>query len=301
MSAKPPFTGHFTGRVLRDSPSRWKTASVETLRASPSGFLIRNDVVARLGLAYAEFVSVETAEELAALRAAGRVVAEALWMMRRAIQPGVTTSELDAVAGRLFRRAGARSGPQVDYGFPGVTCISVNDEAVHGIPGPRRLREGNLVKLDVTAELDGFYADACVTVPVGSCRPGDRRLVATANRALAAGMRAARVGAPLNAIGAAVEATVVADGHAVCTELMGHGIGRRIHEAPQVPNHYLAHLSQPLTDGLVLTIEPIISAGSGAVRAASDGWTVRTSDGARSAHAEHTVVVCDNAPVVLTI
>jgi len=108
------------------------------------------------------------------------------------------------------------------------------------------------------------------------------------------------VGAPLNAIGVAVERTVVAGGHAVCTELMGHGIGRRIHEAPQVPNHYVAHLSQPLTDGLVLTIEPIISAGSGAVRATSDGWTVRTCDGARSAHAEHTVVVRDGAPVVLT-
>ncbi len=110
-----------------------------------------------------------------------------------------------------------------------------------------------------------------------------------------------RVGAPLNAIGAAVEGTVVADGHAACTELVGHGIGRRIHEARQVPNHYVAHLSQPLTDGLVLTVEPIISAGGGAVRAASDGWTLRTSDGARSAHAEHTVVVRDSAPVVLTI
>ncbi len=260
-----------------------------------------NDEAARSDLAYAESMSVETAEELAALRAAGRVVAEALRMMRRAIQPGVRTSELDAVAERVFRRAGARSGPQLDYGFPGVTCISVNDEAVHGIPGPRRLREGDLVKLDVTAELDGFYADACVTVPAGRARPRDRRLVASAQRALAAGMRAARVGAPLNAIGAAVERTVVADGHAVCSELVGHGIGRRIHEAPEVPNHYVAHLSQPLTDGLVLTIEPIISAGSGAVRGTSDGWTVRTSDGARSAHAEHTVVVRDSAPVVLTI
>jgi methionyl aminopeptidase len=228
-------------------------------------------------------------------------VAEALRAMRRATQPGVTTRELDAIAGRVFRRAGARSGPQVDYGFPGVTCISLNDEAVHGIPGPRRVGEGDLVKLDVTAELDGFYADACITVPVRRARSRDRRLVATAHRALAAGMQAARVGAPLNAIGAAVETTVVADGHAVCTELMGHGIGRRIHEEPQVPNHYVSHLSQPLTDGLVLTVEPIISAGSGAVRGTSDGWIVRTSDGARSAHVEHTVVVRNSAPVVLTI
>ncbi|MGI8411392.1 MAG: type I methionyl aminopeptidase [Solirubrobacteraceae bacterium] len=179
------------------------------------------------------------------MRAAGRVVAEALRTMRRAVRPGVRTSELDAVAGHVFWRAGARSGPQVDYGFPGVTCISVNDEGVHGIPGPRRLREGDLVKLDVTAELDGFYADACDTVPVGRAPDSDRRLVATAHRALAAGMRAARVGAPVNAIGAAIETTVIANGHAVCTELTGHGIGRRIHETPQVPNHYVAHPSTP--------------------------------------------------------
>lgn len=245
-------------------------------------------------------MSVETAEELAALREAGRVVAEALRSMRRAVEPGVTTSELDAVAERVFRRAGARSGPQLDYGFPGATCISVNEEAVHGIPGRRRLREGDLVKLDVTAELAGFYADACVTVPVGRARGRDRQLIATARRALTCGMRAASVDAPLNAIGAAVDKAVRAGGQAVCADLTGHGIGRRIHEPPRVPNHYVAQLSQPLTEGLVLTVEPIISAGSGAVQGTSDGWTVRTSDGARSAHAEHTIVVRGGAPVVLT-
>lgn len=245
-------------------------------------------------------MSVETAEELAALGAAGRVVAEAISAMRHAVVAGVTTRELDAVAARVFRRAGARSGPQLDYGFPGVMCISVNEEAVHGVPGRRRLRAGDLVKLDVTAELDGFYADACVTVPVGRSRGRDRLLVATAHGALASGIRAATVGAPLNAIGAAVEKTVLAGGQSVCTELTGQGIGRRIHEPPQVPNHYVARLSQPLTDGLVLTIEPIICAGSGAVCDAGDGWTIRTSDRARSAHAEHTVVVRSGTPLVLT-
>jgi methionyl aminopeptidase len=245
-------------------------------------------------------MSIETEEELTALRAAGLVVAEALRAMRHAAKPGVTTGELDAIAGRVFGSAGARSGPRLDYGFPGVACISVNDEAVHGIPGRRQLRDGDLVKLDVTAELDGFYADACATVPVGRGKARDIRLVETASRALANGMRAARVGAPLNAIGAAVEETVVARGHAVCTDLMGHGIGRRIHEAPNVPNHYVPRLCEPLTDGLVLTIEPIISAGSGAVRTTGDGSTVRTADGARSAHIEHTVVVRDGASIVLT-
>jgi methionyl aminopeptidase len=245
-------------------------------------------------------MSIETEEELEALRAAGRVVAQALREMRRQVRHGVTTAELDAVGARVFRRAGARSAPQLDYGFPGVNCISVNDEAVHDIPGRRRLREGDLVKLDVTAELDGFYADACISVPVGRARPGAARLAETARRALANAMQAARAGAPLNAIGAAVEETVLRRGHAVCTDLMGHGIGRRIHEPPHVPNHYVPRLSQALTDGLVLTIEPIISAGSGAVRETGDGWTVRTADGAMSAHAEHTIVITRGEPVVLT-
>lgn len=169
-----------------------------------------------------------------------------------------------------------------------------------GIPSRRRLRDGDLVKLDVTAELDGFYADACVSVSVGRSRPTATRLAATARSALDNAMRAAHAGAPLNAIGAAVEETVVARGHAVCTDLMGHGIGRRIHEPPHVPNHYLPRLSDNLTEGLVLTIEPIIAAGRGAVREAGDGWTVSTADGALSAHVEHTVVITHAKPLVLT-
>jgi methionyl aminopeptidase len=245
-------------------------------------------------------MSIETAEELARLRAAGQVVARALKAMRARVRPGVTTGELDEVAGEVFRAAGARSGPQLDYGFPGFTCISVNDEAVHGIPGERVLRDGDLVKLDVTAELDGFYADACVSVPAGRPRPEAARLVRTAQAALADGMAAARAGAPLNAIGKAVESTVRGGGASVCAELLGHGIGRQIHEPPNVPAVYVPSLSQPLTEGLVLTIEPIISAGSGAIREAGDGWTMCTSDEALSAHAEHTMVITAGAPLVLT-
>jgi methionyl aminopeptidase len=245
-------------------------------------------------------MSTETAQELLALQATGRVVAEALAAMRAAVRPGATTAELDAVAAEVFRAAGARSGPQLDYDFPGVTCISVNDEAVHGIPGPRRLRDGDLVKLDVTAELDGFYADACVTVGVGEIDARAARLVACAERALAAALRVATAGAPLNAIGATVERIVEAAGFGVCEALTGHGIGRRIHEPPDVPNHYVAELDQPLIDGLVMTIEPIISAGSGAVVDGGDGWTVVTADGALSAHAEHTVVIGPDGPLILT-
>ena len=181
-------------------------------------------------------MSIETPDELAALRAAGRAVAAALRAMRRRVAPGVSTGELDAVGGAVFARHGARSGPQLDYGFPGVNCISVNDEAVHGIPGPRRLRRGDLVKLDVTAELDGFYADACVSVPVGEVDPSTVALARCAEGALVAGMRVACAGAPLNRIGQAVQSSVGRAGHRVCADLMGHGIGRRIHEPPNVPN-----------------------------------------------------------------
>jgi len=245
-------------------------------------------------------MSIETEEELEALKAAGRVVAAAIRAMSAAVRPGVTTVELDEVGERVFRRFGARSGPWLEYGFPGTNCISVNDEAVHGIPGRRRLREGDLVKLDVTAELDGFYADACVSVPVGRPDEVGLALVAAAHRALSRGMACARAGEPVNAIGAAVEQSVTGDGYAVCRELVGHGIGRRLHESPDVPNHYVAALSKPLTEGLVLTIEPVISAGSGAVRGTRDGWTVKTADRALSAHVEHTVVITSGRPLVLT-
>ena len=245
-------------------------------------------------------MSVSSPDELRALQAAGRVVAATIRAMRRAVRPNLTTAELDAIAAREFARAGARSGPQLDYGFPGVTCISVNDEAVHGIPGRRRLRRGDLVKLDITAELDGFYADACRTVIVGDARPRAQRLVRTAEQALARGLKAATSGQPLNAIGAAVQRTVEAGGYSVCSGLAGHGIGRRIHEPPDVPNEYEAALSQPLTDGLVITVEPIIAAGWPEVRLGRDGWTVRTADSSPVAHAEHTVVVRGGAPLVLT-
>ncbi|MDX6571158.1 MAG: methionyl aminopeptidase, partial [Gaiellales bacterium] len=217
-----------------------------------------------------------------------------------AVAPGISTAELDAIAARVFARAGARSGPQLDYGFPGVTCISVNDEAVHGIPGRRRLRAGDLVKLDVTAELDGFYADSCRSVFVGRPRSTTVRLVRTAERALARALAVATSGTPLNAIGDTVQRTVHEAGFAICDGLMGHGIGRRVHEPPDVPNTYEPALDQPLTEGLVITVEPLVAAGGAAVRMAADGWTVRTADTSLSAHVEHTVVVRDGAPLVLT-
>lgn len=153
-------------------------------------------------------MSIETPEELECLKAAGRVVAEAIRAMRNQVRPGISTLELDLVGARVFAKAGARSGPRLDYGFPGTNCISVNDEAVHGIPGNRRLREGDLVKLDVTAELDGFYADACVSVPVGNAARSTLKLAAASRAALNRALRTARTGVPINTIGRTVQASV---------------------------------------------------------------------------------------------
>jgi methionyl aminopeptidase len=245
-------------------------------------------------------MTVESRQELEGLQAAGRVVAQALRRMRAAVAPGVTTGALDAPAAETFAAAGARSGPQLDYDFPGVTCISVNDEAVHGVPSDRRLSAGDLVKLDVTAELDGFYADACVTAAVGAVDPQAKRLLQTARRALSAALRGATAGTPLNVVGGAVEDVVRAEGFAVCRALTGHGIGRRIHEPPSVYNYNMPEARERLHPGLVLTIEPIISTGSGEVVDGDDGWTIRTADAALSAHAEHTIMITTGAPVVLT-
>jgi methionyl aminopeptidase len=244
-------------------------------------------------------MSADTPEELAGLKAAGAVVAETIRELRKLVRPGVATAELDAAAGRIFAAHGAQSGPQLDYDFPGVICISVNDEAVHGIPNARRLRDGDLVKLDVTAELNGFYADACRTVAVGKVKPSVLKLVGGAETALKRGMAVATAGNTVNDIAIAVQGEVEKRGFSVCYALTGHGIGRRIHEEPTVYSTAQPGPSPELTEGLVITIEPIIAAGEGDV--IEDGeWVVRTADGSLSAHAEHTIVITSGAPLVLT-
>jgi methionyl aminopeptidase len=246
-------------------------------------------------------MSIDSPADLAGLQRAGAVVAATLRETRRHVRAGVTTGELDAVAARVFDRHGARSGPRLDYDFPGATCISVNDEITHGIPGPRRLRDGDLVKLDVTAELDGYYADACVTVPVGIAKPRHARLLAATQAGLRKGIDAARADAPRSAIGAAVEGEVRRRGFSVLRELMGHGIGRRIHELPNIPNWPDPENDEPLREGLVIAIEPMVSPAQTHVEELEDGWTLATADGSRSAHFEHTVVVrADRPPLVLT-
>src|SRR3954451_11171642 len=198
-------------------------------------------------------MSASTPEELAALKAVGRVVARTLRELRARVRPGVSTAELDEHAARIFAAHGARSGPRLDYDFPGAICISVGNEAVHGIPGPRRLREGELVKLDVTAELDGFYADACRTVAVGKVKPSATKLVGAAESGLKQGLSVARAGATVNDIGVAVQGEIEKRGFSGCHSLAGHGIGRRIHEEPTVFSVAQPGPSPELTEGLVIT------------------------------------------------
>ena len=245
-------------------------------------------------------MSIESQADLDGLRAAGRVVAKAIRAMRARVRPGVSTEELDRAGARVFAKAGARSAPQLAYGFPGVNCISVNDEAVHGIPGDRVLLAGDLVTLDVTAELDGFMADAAITVPVAEVDDESARLCACAADALQRGIAAARAGSPVSEIGRAVEAEVERQGFRVLRELTGHGIGRTIHEPPTVHNHEAPGQNAVLDEGAVITIEPIISTTTRSARMLADGWTVATADGSRAAHAEHTIAVFHDGAVVLT-
>jgi methionyl aminopeptidase len=245
-------------------------------------------------------MSIESADDWKGLRRAGRIAHLTLDALEAQVRPGVTTADLDAVAARLFATHGARSAPALVYGFPGTVLISVNDEVVHGIPGPRRLAAGDLVKLDVTVEKDGYIADAARSVIVELGSDLATRLVACAREAFAAALAVARAGTKVNAISRAVETTVRARGFTVMRELTGHGVGRAIHEAPSVPNHYDPWQRDVLTDGLVLTIEPIISAGSARIRQDRDGWTTRTTDGSWAAHYEHTLVITRDRPVVLT-
>jgi methionyl aminopeptidase len=245
-------------------------------------------------------MSISGPEELEKLRTAGIVVHRVLEAMRRQVRPGITTGELDEVGTTVMRECGAQPAPSSVYGFPGANCISINDEAVHGIPGPRALQPGDLLKLDVTVEKDGYMADAAITVPVGEVSEECQCLTACAERAFTKAMLVARAGFRVSEIGRVVEREVRKSGFSVIRDLGGHGIGRTIHEEPRVPNYPDPQARQVLTEGLVITVEPIISAGSGEAILAKDGWTVVTADHQPSAHYEHTLVITRGAPILLT-
>jgi methionyl aminopeptidase len=245
-------------------------------------------------------MSVETEADFRGLREAGLVVCETLRRLRAAARPGITTGELDALAAECLREHGARSGPALDYGFPRCICISVNEEAVHGLPGARILRAGDLVKLDVTVELDGYYADAAITVALPPVPPQVDALRRCAEAAFGRGIAQLRPGVPLWQVGRTIEHEVQRRGFRVLRDLAGHGIGRRVHEAPEVPNYGDPGARTMLRENLVLALEPIVSVGSRRSRMLSDGWTIASSDGSLTAHYEHTVIVRRQGAFLLT-
>jgi methionyl aminopeptidase len=245
-------------------------------------------------------MSITSETDWRGLRDVGHVVRITLDELERHTGPGITTGELDRIAAHLFLAHGARSAPALTYGFPRTVLISVNDEIVHGIPGDRRLAAGDVVKLDVTAEKGGYIADAARTVVLDGAGDDARRLAACAQAAFEAALPVTRAGNPVNLIGRAVEETVRRAGFSVVRSLEGHGVGRTIHEPPNVPNWFNRQQTDVLTEGLVITIEPLIAAGRGHVYQDADGWTIRTSDGCLSAHFEHTLVITTGDPILLT-
>jgi methionyl aminopeptidase len=246
-------------------------------------------------------IAVRSAAELAIMREAGRITARALRAVGDAVAPGVTTAELDEVAVEVIRSAGARAAFKGYNGYPATICASLNQEVVHGIPGRRKLSEGDIVSVDVGAILDGYVGDSARTFPVGRVSDEASRLLAVTRASLDAGIECCRPGMRLGDLGAAVQAVAEAGGFSVVREYVGHGIGRAMHEDPQVPNYGTAGKGPVLLAGMVLAIEPMVNARGCEVRQLNDGWTVVTSDGCLSAHFEHTVAVTDDGPVILTL
>lgn len=245
-------------------------------------------------------MTISSKEDLDGMTRVGKLVGEAIRQMKAAVRPGMTTAELDGVGADFLRRHGARSAPQLTYNFPGFNLISVNEQIVHGVPGARRLEPGDVVKIDVTAELDGYIADSATTVLLPPVSPVARKLRKCARAAFEKALAVARVGRQVNDIGRAVEGEVRRHGFSVLRNLCGHGVGKTIHEAPEVPNFYDPRSRTPLTEGLVLAVEPMISVEPAQLVTEPDGWTIRTSNRSLTAHYEHTIVITRGEPLVLT-
>ena len=245
--------------------------------------------------------SIKSPRELEAMRQAGQVVARMIAAITRAVEPGMTTKDLDDVAVQELRRNGAKPAFLGYMGFPATICTSVNEEIVHGIPGKRVLQNGDLVKCDVGAIVDGMHGDAAVTLPVGEVSEDAMRLLETTRESLNAAIGQVRAGARLGDIGAAVQSYAEPRGYGVVREYVGHGIGRKLHEEPQVPNYGLAGRGQMLRAGMAIAIEPMLNLGTWRTRMLEDGWTVVTADGQISAHFEHTMAVGEDGAEVMTL
>jgi methionyl aminopeptidase len=247
-------------------------------------------------------MTADSEKDIQALKAIGRVCADTLRRMMGQVRAGMTTRELDEIGRALLEAEGARSAPQITYNFPGMTCISVSPVIAHGIPDEHVLREGELIHIDVSAELDGYYADTGASLVVSKRERNLEKLLEATKAVLAKTLRAARAGNPLNGIGRTVQNEARRRGYNVIYDLTGHGIGRKLHEDPRdILNYYNPAERTLLREGLVLAIEPFLTTGVGRVIEERDGWALRTSDRAIAAQFEHTIVVTKNEPVILTL
>ena len=240
-------------------------------------------------------------EEIAIMREAGRIVAQVLQILAREVRPGLVVKELDEIVRREYAKRGVTPTFLGYHGYPATVCVSVNDEVVHGIPGDRVLQEGDIVSIDLGATYDGFVADAALTVGVGKISPEAERLIRATEEALLKGIGAARAGVPLGAISSAIQKHVESHGFAVVREYVGHGVGRQMHEDPQVPNFGPPDRGPTLMKGMVLALEPMVNMGDWRTKRHDDNWTVSTLDGSLSAHFEHTIAIRDGDAEVLTL
>jgi methionyl aminopeptidase len=245
-------------------------------------------------------LTIDNDDQLQALKEIGRIVRQTLDLMQAAVRPGISTLELDAMGERNLIAKGARSAPQLAYNFPMATCISVNDEIAHGIASDQVLVDGDIVNIDVSAEKGGFYGDAGRSIPVGSGHENLERMCRDTKKAMNKAVWSTRAGQRINAIGRLIEKEATRGGYNVIPDLCGHGVGAAIHEEPQVPNIHVKENREKLHHGLVLTIEPFFTHGSGDIYEADDGWTLKTCDGSIAAQYEHTFVVTKGQPIILT-
>ena len=246
-------------------------------------------------------MTIDNDDDLKHLKAIGRIVFETMLLMKKSLKPGISTAELDRIGEKNLARYGARSAPILIYDFPGHTCISINDEAAHGIPSGRKVEPGDVVNIDVSAELNGYFGDTGATFTVPPVDPRIEYLCQVTRKSLNAAMAAARAGAKVNQIGQEIEKTAINAGFTTIRDLGSHGIGRSLHEDPHfIQNFYDKSDTRTLSEGQVITIEPFLSTAADNTVTAEDGWTLLTGDGNRSAQYEHTMVITRGKPLVLT-
>lgn len=245
-------------------------------------------------------MSIDSEKDLIGLLRIGKIAGKTLKKMLESVRPGMTTGELDAIGAELLKKEGARSAPIITYKFPGSTCISLNDEAAHGIPGARVIQVGDLVNIDVSAELDGYFADTGATIPMTPVEPIKQQLADCTRSALEKGLAAARAGNRIFEIGKAMENEVRRCGFRIIRDLPGHGVGHKLHEPPSVPGFFNKRANEVLKEGLVITIEPFVSTRASHIVTAPDGWTLKTPDGSPAAQYEHTVVITKDRPILVT-